>query len=133
MKAKILLDSNIAIYSVKPDYGNVRQALANYTFSISAISQVEVLGYHNFDPIDKRNLEAMIASMTIYDVDKKVINQAIALKQQKKMSLGDSIIASTALLYGLPLMTRNVGDFAWINGLELINPFDECFFKSKIT
>lgn len=125
MKTKILLDSNIAIYSVKPNYQNVRQALASYDFSISAISQVEVLGYHNFDPLDKCNLEIMIASMTIYEVDENVVNQAIALKQQKKMSLGDSIIASTALLHGLPLMTRNVSDFAWINGLQLINPFDE--------
>lgn len=125
MKPKILLDSNIAIYSVKPSYDNVRQALANYEFSVSAISEVEVLGYHSFDPIDKRNLELMFASMTIFDVDRMVIKQAIALKQQKKMSLGDSIIASTALLQGLPLMTRNISDFAWINGLQLINPFDE--------
>lgn len=125
MKPKILLDSNIAIYSVKPNYDNVRRALANYDFSISAISKVEVLGYHNFDPIDKRNLEIMFAGMTIYPIDEKVITQAIALKQQKKMSLGDSIIASTALLQGLPLMTRNVADFTWINGLPLINPFDD--------
>lgn len=125
MKPKILLDSNIAIYSVKPSYDNVRQALENYEFSASAISEVEVLGYHSFAPIDKRNLELMFASMTIFDVDRMVIKQAIALKQQKKMSLGDSIIASTALLQGLPLMTRNISDFAWINGLQLINPFDE--------
>ena len=101
------------------------QALAKYRFSISSISKVEVLGFHNFDPIDKRNLESLLATMKTYAINEKVINQAIDLRQKKKMSLGDSIIASTALLYDLPLMTRNSKDFEWIDGLKLLNPFDE--------
>lgn len=41
------------------------------------------------------------------------------------MSLGDAIIAGTALAYGLPLMTRNVADFDWIDSLEILNPFNK--------
>ncbi len=40
------------------------------------------------------------------------------------MSLGDAIIASTALVYGLILITRNVNDFRWITQLRLWNPFE---------
>ena len=47
----------------------------------------------------------------------------ITLRQQKKMSLGDAIIAATALTHALPLVTRNVQDFRHIAGLKLINPF----------
>jgi predicted nucleic acid-binding protein len=38
--------------------------------------------------------------------------------------LGDAIIAATALVHGLTLVTRNVDDFKHIAGLELENPFE---------
>jgi len=40
------------------------------------------------------------------------------------MTLGDAIIAGTALAYRLTLMTRNTDDFRWIAELKLLNPFD---------
>jgi hypothetical protein len=40
------------------------------------------------------------------------------------MSLGDALVAGTALAHGLTLVTRNVEDFQWIQGLSLLNPFD---------
>lgn len=40
------------------------------------------------------------------------------------MSLGDVIISATALIYDLPLMSRNSKDFEWIDNLTLINPFE---------
>lgn len=53
-----------------------------------------------------------------------MIERAIRLRQQKKMKLGDAIIAATALEFGLPLVTRNVDDFKHVAGLEIINPFE---------
>ena len=35
-----------------------------------------------------------------------MIEQAIQLRQQKKMKLGDAIIAATAVAYDIPLVTR---------------------------
>src|SRR5271165_2099308 len=40
------------------------------------------------------------------------------------MSLADSIVADTALENDLELVSRNVGDFEWIAGPRLVNPFD---------
>jgi predicted nucleic acid-binding protein len=40
------------------------------------------------------------------------------------MSLGDAIVAGTALAHQLELVTRNVGDFSWIQGLSLIDPVE---------
>ncbi len=58
-------------------------------------------------------------------LDDGVIERAIGLRRIKRMGTADAIIAATALEYGLPLVTRNVGDFKHIAGLELINPFGE--------
>jgi len=38
------------------------------------------------------------------------------------MSLGDALIAGTALSHGLPLATHNTKDFAWVEELEVIDP-----------
>ncbi|XVE12228.1 MAG: hypothetical protein HCA05_05555 [Dolichospermum sp. DET68] len=40
-----------------------------------------------------------------------VIEQGVRLKQIKKISLGDAIIAGTALVYDLTVVTRNIDDF----------------------
>jgi hypothetical protein len=38
--------------------------------------------------------------------------------------LPDTIIAATAILYDLELVSRNTKDFKNIKGLSLINPFE---------
>jgi len=38
------------------------------------------------------------------------------------MSLGDSLIAATALQYNLILVTHNTDDFDWIEELTLLDP-----------
>jgi predicted nucleic acid-binding protein len=40
-----------------------------------------------------------------------------------KIKLLDALIAATAIVYQLTLVTRNVGDFNKINGLNLLDPF----------
>jgi predicted nucleic acid-binding protein len=46
------------------------------------------------------------------------VNLAIGLRQQRKMSLGDALIAATALEHNLTLATHNEGDFSWVPGLR---------------
>lgn len=92
--------------------------------SVSAISRVEVLGFHRIDSDDKQKLEDIFASLDVLTLDSDVIEEAVKLRQQRKMSLGDALVAATALIYGLPLVTRNVDDFVWIPNLTVINPFD---------
>ncbi|NMG09218.1 twitching motility protein PilT [Brasilonema sp. UFV-L1] len=42
------------------------------------------------------------------------------------MSLGDAMIAGTALAHNRTLVTRNTADFIWIAELQLLNPFELC-------
>ena len=39
------------------------------------------------------------------------------------MGLADTIIAATALVHDLPLVTRNEEDFKHVTGLRVVNPF----------
>lgn len=46
----------------------------------------------------------------------------ISLRQTRKMSLGDALIAATALVVGRELHTHNIKDYEGIPGLIVIDP-----------
>jgi predicted nucleic acid-binding protein len=47
---------------------------------------------------------------------------AIELRQQRAMSLGDALIAATALNENIALATHNTKDFSWIKSLTVLDP-----------
>jgi predicted nucleic acid-binding protein len=53
------------------------------------------------------------------------VQHTLRLRQQSRIRLPDALIAATALYFGLPLVTRNTQDFRAIEGLIILNPFDE--------
>ena len=120
----MLLDSNIIIYAALPEFADLRRFIAENTPAVSAISMVEVLGYHQLREKDRRDFEEFFEAATVLGVSDLVLREAIKLRQLKKMTLGDSLIAATALVHGRKLVTRNTKDFSGIVGLQLINPID---------
>ena len=121
----MLVDSNILIYAAQPGYPQLRRFIAEHAPAVSAVSDVEVLGYHQLDAEERQYLEAFFRVAQVLPLSQAVLNQAVALRQQRKMSLGDALVAGTTLVHGRTLVTRNVEDFRWIPGLSLLNPFDE--------
>ncbi len=121
----MLLDSNILIYSLLPEYTALRQWCFHQQVCVSSITQLDVLGYHQLNETDKSDLSHLFELTIIYPIDGVIINRAISLRQQKKMSVGDAIIAATALEYTQTLVTRNKKDFEWINGLKVIDPLED--------
>jgi predicted nucleic acid-binding protein len=61
----------------------------------------------------------------IFDhIDEEIISKTIELRQQYKTQLPDAIIAASALVNGLILITRNSKDFEQITDLQVINPYN---------
>lgn len=117
----MLLDSNAIIYSIKPEFVQLRQLIAEHNPAVSAVSYVEVLGYHKLTASDKQDFIEFFDATQIIPVSMSVLKQAVALRQQRKMSLGDSIIAATVLLNNLTLITANTADFRWIENIKLMD------------
>jgi toxin FitB len=117
-----ILDANIFIYAPEPAFAHLRPLLVDSDCVTSDVTRVEVLGFHRLDHRSKTYYEAVFGRMTCLPITKDVLDQAISLRQIKKMSLGDSIVAATALQNNLELNTRNISDFAHIKGLLLVNP-----------
>ncbi len=122
----MILDSNVLIYSNQPGYESLLVYLeANKSdLQVSLITQLEVLGYHKITPTDEEDFTTFFASVPVFPIDEAVIIEAIRLRQQRKRSLADSIIAATGLLYNQPVLTNNVADFADIDGLQVIAMVD---------
>jgi toxin FitB len=117
-----LLDSNILIYAPQPDYSYLRPLLSDSNSAVSEISMLEVLGFTRITPIEIAYYETLFKNMTIISINRDIILKAIELRQTRKMTIGDSIIASTAVIGNHTLYTKNDVDFKWIKGLTLQNP-----------
>ncbi len=118
----MLIDSNIIIYASKPEHAQLRQFIAENSPVVSAVSYVEVLGFHRLSEDEKELLEAFFAATVILPLTQPVLNQAVLLRQQRRMSLGDALVAATALVNNHKVVTHNVKDFMGIDGLAVYDP-----------
>lgn len=120
-----LLDSNILIYSAKAECAFLRSYITmdNVPAAVSVATVIEVLGFYRLSDNDKRYFEACIELLEVIEVTYDICQKAVELRQDKKLSLGDAIIAATALVYDYTLVTRNIADFEHMNSLRLLNPF----------
>jgi hypothetical protein len=120
-----LLDSNIVIYAGKPGFDFLHPLLAEPDVAVSVVTHVETLGYHLLTADEKLHLSEFFANVERLPVSEAVVEKAIALRQTRKVKLGDSLIAATALAYGATLVTHNTDDFRWITGLALLDPLTQ--------
>ena len=118
----MLLDSNIIIYAALPEHEALRRLISEKEPAVSAVSYVEVLGYHRLTEAERHHFETFFADARILPLSQPVLDWAVRLRQARKMSLGDALVAGTALANGLTLVTRNTDDFAGIEGLLVHNP-----------
>lgn len=89
---------------------------------MSIISRVEVLGWHRLADAERSAFEALFRLLDIVHPTSATFETAIRLRQTRKMTLGDALIAATALERGLTLATRSVDDFRHVAGLALFDP-----------
>lgn len=127
MGHKYLIDSNVIIYFVNNELPQKSlpkiKMILRESFIISTISNIETLGWYNISEKEQAKLATFLTNATVIYIDKLIEQKAIEMRQQKKMKLGDSIIAATALVNNLTIVTRNESDFYGL-GLIIYNRFD---------
>lgn len=96
----MLLGSNIIIYAAKAENPELRRFIAEHAPAVSAVSLVEVLGYHRLTEDERRHFEGFFAAATVLPISGGVVTHAVKLRQINKMTLGDALIAGAALASG---------------------------------
>lgn len=118
----LLLDSNLIIYAAQPEHEALRTLIAREAPFVSAVSKIETLGYHELGEQEKTVLSTFFEVAEVLPVSQGVIASSIQLRQRRRMSLGDAMIAGTALNHDLTLATHNTDDFAWTDSLDIVDP-----------
>jgi predicted nucleic acid-binding protein len=60
----------------------------------------------------------------IIQLSDDVVDSTILLKKAIKIKTPDAIIAATALVDGLVIITNNITDFKRVKGLKVSNPYE---------
>jgi toxin FitB len=76
----ILADSNLIIYAASGKYPDLVEWFAENKPVVSAITLVEVLGYHKLKAKDKEVLENLFAELSVVYPSVEVFQKAIELR-----------------------------------------------------
>lgn len=127
MGAQYLIDSNAII-----DYLSEKIPTAGLKFmdavidlgpNVSVITKIEILGFPT-QIEEEQLLKDFINEALIIPLSEPVVEQTILLRKSYKIKLPDAIIAATALVHELDLVTRNREDFSKISNLTVLNPYE---------
>lgn len=123
MGQKYLLDTNVVL-----DFMGSKLPAKSVTLlseaiddqiNLSAINKMELLGFANVE----QEIAAFVSFAEIYPIDDKVVDTTIALRKKYKIKLPDAIIAATAIVNGLTLISHNFKDFQKITELSYTNSY----------
>ncbi len=121
-----LIDTNAVIDFLSNKLPETAMYFMNDIFddvpNISVVTKIEVLGFNAPDE-HYQLLTNFINDTIVLDLSEKVVDECIMIRKKYKTKLPDAIIAATAMVHELILITRNISDFNSIEGLQVINSY----------
>jgi len=125
-----LWDTNSVIYYLQQQFPPsaekfIDTLIANSHPSISAITEIELLCWKAATEKDLIILQNFIQDVVVFDLDKSIKLKAAELRKLTRLKLPDAIIAATALVFNLTLLTRNIQDFENVLELKIVNPWNQ--------
>ena len=130
MGIKYLWDTNIAIYYLQQQLPQsaeifVDGLLKEQSPVISAITEIELLCWKTSNEKDLEVLHNFINDSLVIELEQEIKLKTAEIRKVHRIKLPDSIIAATALVYNLILITRNIENFKNISGLNIVNPWEK--------
>lgn len=129
MNQAYLWDTNIAIYYVQqhlPPYAEkvVDELAQNARICFSVITEIELFSWKTATQFDLDLVNLFVDLSLSFELQKDIRKKAAELRRRHNLELPDAIIAATAIVHEITLVTSNTSDFAGIENLLLLNPFD---------
>ncbi len=129
MGLKYIWDTNIVIYFLQQQFPHLAEKFMDALLresrpAISAITEIELLCWKTITAKDLEILHSFINDVQVIELEQPIKYKTADIRKKYKIKLPDAIIAATAIVYELSLITRNVSDFENIEELKLINPWN---------
>jgi predicted nucleic acid-binding protein len=129
MGTRCLLDTNTVIYYTKNDLPQNAVEFLDIQISkgvlLSVISEIELLGWQFPSVQTETIMQTFINDCMVAKLSRAIVLKTIEIRKTRKIKLPDAIIAATALVHDLTLISRNDSDFKNIVGLNYLNPFTD--------
>ena len=124
MGHQYLIDTNVAVGYLENQLPlQWINDLSKVTIQLSVIVRIELLAWPDATPHKLQILHAFVSSSMVHDLDEPVILENINIRKLYKIKLPDAIIAATAIVNNLTLLSRNLSDFKKIPNLLLLDPY----------
>ena len=129
MGLKYLWDTNTAVYFLQQQFPPGAEEFMDEVVRdeqpvISVITEIELLCWKTVTEKDEEIVHLFIKDAIVLELEQSIKRKTAELRKAYKIKLPDAIIAATALVNSLSLISRNVSDFNLIEGIKLINPWD---------
>ncbi|AYD48413.1 type II toxin-antitoxin system VapC family toxin [Arachidicoccus soli] len=103
---KFLLDTNAVLYILNGDEV-LAELLYEKRLYVSIITEMELLSYKNITVKEKQQIKNFLSAFVIINIDNVIKDQAIETKKNSYLKLPDSIIAATAIILDIPLVSSD--------------------------
>ena len=128
-KKLLMLDTNIVIEYLRQNSNTIVfiEKYGKSNLALSPIVSMEIYqGVLNKQDLDRTRKK--LNGFATLPLDQEIVQLALQLQQRyilsHKMGISDTLIAATALVFGLEIKTYNLKDFQFIPTLEVSNKFD---------
>ncbi len=123
---KFLLDSNTVIDYIGgilpvKSIGWLDQIIETEA-AISVFNRIEVLSFNPKNQADLIPFEELVETVEVIALSEEIILQTILIRRNYKLKLPDAMVAATAIVFDMAVVTRNEADFKKVVGLKIVNP-----------
>lgn len=123
-KSEYLVDSNIIIYHLNGEDTATNFLRENIgRLYISRLTFIEVLSF-DFNYEEQIIVTEFLRKFEILDTNDEIALKSLENRKIRKIKLADNIIASTAQIHQLTLVTRNTKDFYNLD-IKVLNIFED--------
>lgn len=128
MGIKYLWDTNTVIYYLQQQFPPQAEVFIDNLLMearpcISAITEIELLCWKAATEKDMEVLRGFIHDALVIELERPIKLKTADIRKQHNIKLPDAIIAATALIYDLTLITRNSSDFKNVSALATVDPW----------
>jgi len=126
MGLEYLWDTNAVIYYLQNAFTEEGQELMNgiinrHQPAISAITEIELLSWKTTNEKDVSVLNSFISDSVIFELEATIKSKTIEIRKAYGLKLPDAIIAATAIIMDLTLISNDRRGFNKIPVLKLLN------------
>ena len=129
MGINYLWDTNTIIYYLQQQFSAkaekyIDNLLKDEQPVISAITEIELLCWKSATSKDINVINNFIADAFVIEIEQPIKIKDAEIRKNSGVKLADAIIAATAIIYNLTLLTRNIDDFKKVRNIKITNPWE---------